>query len=153
MGGRRAALCGRGAPGTGESLPRGGAAGEGRITIFDHHEWYTENPSADPVKDLLAAEQHAVKAGRKGLRCGGNISWLTQQDWGPFYDYETRVTRAVHGRRILAICSYNLDLWRRGPRLRFHPQPPLHPEPPRARLGDRGLRQGMKPLEVDSRLN
>jgi hypothetical protein len=67
---------------------------EGRITIFDHHEWYTENPSADPVKDLLAAEQHAVKAGRKGLRCGGNISWLTQQDWGPFYDYERRASPA-----------------------------------------------------------
>jgi hypothetical protein len=82
---------------------------EGRITIFDHHEWYTENQSVDPVQDLLQAEEKALKAGRKGLRCGGNISWLTQQDWTPFYLYETRVTRAVHGRRILAICSYNLD--------------------------------------------
>jgi hypothetical protein len=83
---------------------------EGRIAIFDHHEWYTENPSADPVRDLLQAEQQALKAGRKGLRCGGNISWLTQQHWAAFYEYETRVSRAMQGRRILAICSYNLDL-------------------------------------------
>jgi hypothetical protein len=63
---------------------------EGRIAIFDHHEWYTENRSADPVKDLLQVEEKALKEGRKGLRCGGNISWLTQHDWGPFYLYETK---------------------------------------------------------------
>jgi hypothetical protein len=83
---------------------------EGRITIFDHHEWYIGNPKADPVKDLLGAEEQALKAGRKGLRCGGNISWLTRADGPAFYAYESRVTRAVRRRRILAICSYNIDL-------------------------------------------
>lgn len=83
---------------------------EGRISIFDHYEWYSDNPRANPVKDLLQAEEKALKAGRKGLRCGGNISWLTRLDYAPFYTYETAVTRAVRGRRILAICSYNLDL-------------------------------------------
>jgi len=83
---------------------------QGRISIFDHYDWYVGNPKADPVKDLLQAEEKARKAGRKGLRCGGNISWLTRLDYAGFYAYESRVTRAVRSHRILAICSYNLDL-------------------------------------------
>ena len=81
---------------------------EGRIAIFDHHQWYAENGNGDPVRDLLQAEEKALKAGLKGLRCGGNISWLTQHDWDAFYAYESKVSLAVRKRRILAICSYNL---------------------------------------------
>jgi len=83
---------------------------QGRIEIFDHYDWYTENRNGDPVKDLLLLEAKALKTGLKGLRCGGNISWLTRRDCPAFSAYETRVSLAVRRRRILAICSYNLDL-------------------------------------------
>jgi len=83
---------------------------EGRITIFDHHQWYSENGTGDPVRDLIRAEEKARKSGLKGLRCGGNISWLTRLDYTSFYAYESKVTKAVRNRRIVAVCSYNLDL-------------------------------------------
>ena len=82
---------------------------QGRLEIFDHYEWYTKNGSGDPVKDLVLLEQKALKAGFKGLRCGGNISWLTRKDCPAFTAYESRVTLAVRKRRILAICSYNIE--------------------------------------------
>jgi len=83
---------------------------QGRLEIFDHYEWFRDNRSGDPVKDLLLLEEKALKSGCKGLRCGGNISWLTRKDCPTFAAYERRVSAAVRRRRILAICSYNLDL-------------------------------------------
>lgn len=83
---------------------------EGRIVVVDHYDWYVGNSKAGPVKDLLQAEGRARKSGRTGLRCGGNVSWLTRLDYSGFYAYESRLTRAVRHRRILVLCSYNLDL-------------------------------------------
>jgi hypothetical protein len=81
---------------------------KGQITVFDHHEWYVDNKSSDPVKDLLETEKQALADGYRGLRCGGNISWITRKDWGPFCEYEHRVNSALKGRRLLAICSYDI---------------------------------------------
>ena len=53
----------------------------GQVTLFDHHEWYTNNPSTNPVRDLLRTEEKALEDGYEGLRCGGNISWITRKDW------------------------------------------------------------------------
>jgi len=81
---------------------------KGQITVFDHHEWYVSNPSSDPVKDLLEVEKRALADGYRGLRCGGNISWITRKDWDSFNDYEHRVNAAMSSRRLLAICCYDL---------------------------------------------
>jgi hypothetical protein len=81
----------------------------GRIEIRDHHEWYAGHLDSDPAKDLLRLEKEALQAGFTGLRCGGSISWLTRQDWPTFHAYEMRLNRAVHDRRILAICCYNVE--------------------------------------------
>lgn len=80
----------------------------GQITIFDHHDWYFGNAAQDPVADLLHVEKDALAQGYAGLRCSGNISWMTRKDWPTFRAYEQKVTRAVAGRRILAVCSYDL---------------------------------------------
>jgi hypothetical protein len=66
---------------------------KGQITVFDHHEWYMSNPSEDPVKDLLPTEKQALTDGYRGLRCGGNISWITRKDWTSFQ----RLRAAGHG--------------------------------------------------------
>jgi len=78
-----------------------------QISIFDHHEWFVGNPSSNPVDDLLRTEEKALSGGYKGLRCGGNISWITKKDWGCFCDYESRVSEALRHRKILALCSYD----------------------------------------------
>ena len=83
-------------------------AGKGQITIFDHHDWYTNNPSTNPVQDLLRTEERALADGYKGLRCGGNISWITRKDWTTWLEYEKNVSKAMKNRRILAICSYDV---------------------------------------------
>lgn len=80
----------------------------GQMLIFDHHDWYFGSRSGDAIGDLLAAEQRALSAGYQGLRCGGNISWITRKDWPGFLDYERRVSREIRDRRIVALCSYDV---------------------------------------------
>ena len=80
----------------------------GQITLFDHHDWYVGNGAQDPVADLLLVEKAALAQGYAGLRCIGNISWITRKDWESFRAYEERVTRMIAGHRILAMCSYDI---------------------------------------------
>jgi hypothetical protein len=82
--------------------------GKDQLSLFDHHDWYTHNREKDPIQDLLRIERQALRDGYQGLRCGGMISWITRKDWKPFFAYEANVTSAIQGRRILAMCSYNV---------------------------------------------
>jgi hypothetical protein len=85
-----------------------GCLDKGQISVFDHHEWYVENPSSDPVKDLLETERQALADGYSGLRCGGNVSWITRKDWTAFNGYEHVVNAALGNHRLLAMCCYDI---------------------------------------------
>lgn len=80
-----------------------------QMNIFDHHDWYVGSRSGDAMAELRAAEEQALANGYEGLRCGGNISWITKKDWPAFLEYERRVSRDVRNRRILALCSYDVS--------------------------------------------
>lgn len=83
----------------------------GDIVVRDYDGWYTSGQQARGeavVAEWLREEERARAAGCAGLRISGNTSFLTEQTWGPFLDYERAVTRAFQGRRILALCSYSL---------------------------------------------
>jgi len=80
---------------------------EDRLVIFDHQDWY-RGSEKDPLPLILEEEKKALARGFKGLRCGGNCSWIGEHDHGRFMDYEGSISLAIRNRQVLAICSYNL---------------------------------------------
>lgn len=84
---------------------------DGRMEILDYRDWYKLNGRFDPDRvrqgwlDKLDA---AVKRGLDGLRLAGDTSWLTDEEWDRFIQYEARLDPIVGSSRILAICTYSL---------------------------------------------
>ena len=83
----------------------------GALVIRDYDQWYTE---ADTLKGSqvtqlwLAEEQQALADGYRGLRITGNVTFLNEQTWPVFMEYESAVTQAFHSRRIVTLCTYQL---------------------------------------------
>lgn len=84
----------------------------GQLRIVDGREWY-ESSKGVSANDLIARwleeEADAVNAGYNGLRITGNTSFLTPETWHAFMEYEKLVSKAFEGRRIVALCSYDLS--------------------------------------------
>jgi signal transduction histidine kinase len=85
----------------------------GRIRILDHADWYAGVDEAAGstalVQRWLALEDEARAQGFRGLRLTGNTSWLPCEQFSAFAAYEERAHAAFHDRRILAVCSYDLE--------------------------------------------
>jgi hypothetical protein len=68
---------------------------------------------------ILAAwsreEQQALAEGYRGLRVTGNTSFVQPADWAAFMEYERQVQLGLPGRRIVALCSYELSSCRGAP--------------------------------------
>ena len=84
----------------------------GQIEIVDRAAWYARGAPIDAAA-LLARwderEADGIRAGYAGLRVSGHTAWLEARPWSELVDYEARVHRALHGRRVIALCSYCLD--------------------------------------------
>ncbi len=84
----------------------------GQIQIVDHSDWYTRRGNLDADSLLgawLHAEQSARARGYAGLRVTGNLAFVkTREDWREFERYESRVSEAFAGRRLLGLCSYEI---------------------------------------------
>jgi PAS domain S-box-containing protein len=86
---------------------------KGQIEILDYNEWYTRSGkfNADEVlKGWVEKEKLALKKGFSGLRLTGNTFWLESKDWKDFSDYEATVDSIIGKYRMIAICSYSMDI-------------------------------------------
>jgi hypothetical protein len=84
----------------------------GALVIKDFADWYADPAGlkgVDVVKLWLAEEERALALGFNGLRITGNITFLTDESWHEFMEYEKAVDEAFHGRRIVALCTYRHD--------------------------------------------
>ena len=89
----------------------------GQIQIVDAEDWYKAGQKIDPralLAGLLQKEQQALAGGYMGLRASGNCSWVSNEQWPDFQDYELMVRGTVTGRRLICLCSYCLDQVRNG---------------------------------------
>ncbi len=80
----------------------------GQIEIVDRATWCPRDAG-----ELLARwseqEAAAMRAGYAGLRVSGHTGLIDRRPWAELADFESRVHQALHGRRIIALCSYGLD--------------------------------------------
>jgi signal transduction histidine kinase len=84
----------------------------GQIEIQDTSAFYKQGEPLRPqalVAGLVQREQEALAAGYRGLRTNGNCAWVDKANWSGFLDYESGVDEAVHGRRLICMCSYQHD--------------------------------------------
>jgi hypothetical protein len=84
---------------------------KGALTIREHSEWYADAGTLEGgniVERWLAEEQRALAEGYNGLRITGNVTFVTPEAWPVFMEYEDTLNNALHGRRIVALCSYQL---------------------------------------------
>jgi hypothetical protein len=97
-------------------MPEAAAAiRDGLLRILCARQWYGRCAamSADDVVGLwLKEEEAALAAGLQGLRVAGDTSFLTPETWGAFMKYEGAVANAFNGRRIIALCSYDVHQWK-----------------------------------------
>lgn len=84
----------------------------GQIDIKDTQAFYDTAKPLDPaaiVEGLLQLEREAIDKGYAGLRTNGNCSWVKINQRPDFLEYETRIQKAVQGRRLICMCSYCND--------------------------------------------
>ena len=58
---------------------------------------------------LRTNERRALAEGYAGLRITGNVTFLRSEDWALFMEYEELVNRAFQGRRIITLCTYQME--------------------------------------------
>jgi signal transduction histidine kinase/ActR/RegA family two-component response regulator len=84
----------------------------GDLEVIDHENWYLRYgrlTTDEVLAQWLERERAALRDGYAGLRISGNTRWLGRESWQAFSDYEARVHRAFHDRRLVCVCSYALD--------------------------------------------
>jgi PAS domain S-box-containing protein len=85
----------------------------GQLQLPSYQEVYAAESLADQQRIIEGwAEKldKALRAGYDGLRITGNPFWLrSRQEWEAFAAYEAAVHRALHGKRVTALCTYSLD--------------------------------------------
>ena len=86
------------------------AVREDRLKILDYSEWYTNAGSLDGkiTKHWRDEERRSLSEGFEGLRISGNTSFVSAPAWDAFMLYEREIHETLKGRRILALCSYNI---------------------------------------------
>jgi hypothetical protein len=83
-----------------------------QLRIFDAGNWYVNGNSLrgiNVIEHWLVEEREALAAGYNGIRIAANTSFVSEDDWRIFIEYENGFNRELlHEHRIVALCSYNL---------------------------------------------
>ena len=83
----------------------------GDIEILAHTEWYLHDGVFDARRVIPAWKQKLAQSlarGYSGIRVNGNVTWLTEQDWKDFSQYERELNRTIVNERMIVMCTYPL---------------------------------------------
>ncbi len=86
----------------------------GQLEILRAEDWYTPDGKFD-AKLVLAGWREKARVAKErgfaGFRATGDTSWLSNEDWDKFVEYESSIEGEIHGSKMLVLCSYSLNLW------------------------------------------
>jgi signal transduction histidine kinase len=83
----------------------------GDMKIVTHSQWYLKNDAFDrdrAIEGFLENLAQALAKGYAGLRVNGNTSWLSDEDWKSFMEYERGLDEMIANRKIVVLCTYPL---------------------------------------------
>jgi hypothetical protein len=81
----------------------------GQLQILDAIEWHGGPGSSSAegmIQRWIQEEERALASGFEGLRITGNTSFVPRHHWDRLMEYERLLHGSLHGRRIIACCSY-----------------------------------------------
>jgi PAS domain S-box-containing protein len=84
---------------------------EGTLEIHSHHEWYLRDGRWDSQRVLQAWREKINRGaanGHVGLRAAGDGSWIQNEDWMAFREYENQVSAMIADQRSIILCTYPL---------------------------------------------
>jgi signal transduction histidine kinase len=85
---------------------------KGQIEILPHDRWYLDKGIFDRqrvMKGCMDKLNLALSNGYVGARITGNTSWLNEEFWDSFIEYEHQLNETIDRLPIIAVCTYRLD--------------------------------------------
>jgi signal transduction histidine kinase len=85
---------------------------KGQIEILPHDHWYLDKGVFDRqrvMKGWMDKLNLALNNGYAGARVSGNTTWLNEEFWGSFIEYEHQLNETIDRLPIIAVCTYCLD--------------------------------------------
>ncbi|HET6994822.1 MAG TPA: MEDS domain-containing protein, partial [Chitinophagaceae bacterium] len=82
------------------------------IEILSHHDWFLNKKIFNPKEIISALNEKltsALERGYEGMRVTGSGSWLEQQHWKDFIEYESELNHMLRGKRMIVFCAYPLE--------------------------------------------
>jgi signal transduction histidine kinase len=82
-----------------------------RMEIISHCEWYLKEGRFDLHRVIAGWDQKledALTRGFSGMRASGNTSWIQEEDWRAFREYEMLLGVLLEGKRMIVLCTYHL---------------------------------------------
>jgi excisionase family DNA binding protein len=94
-----------------DGMTSGHGISRDQIEVIDWNRWYSSNTldATDLLRHWMAKLKLARAEGFEGIRFAGNMSWLTQETWTSFMEYETLLNRPALRSRSIVLCSYPLS--------------------------------------------
>ena len=84
---------------------------EQQIEILPHSAWYVKDgrfSKEDAVAEWLGKIEAVRSRGLTGLRVNGNESWVDNDTWSDFIEYESELNDLVAGQQIIILCTYSI---------------------------------------------
>ena len=87
-----------------------------QLEILPHCQWYISSGVFDPdrvLQNWVSKANYAEARGYAGMRIARNPFWLESvQEWKQFGFYEQAVTDTICHERVLALCTYPIEICR-----------------------------------------
>jgi PAS domain S-box-containing protein len=83
----------------------------GSIEILSHRNWYLRNGRFEldnAIQSILDRLRIALQQNFEGLRLNGDEAWVDKKKWHDFIEYESALTPAILGKRLIISCDYKL---------------------------------------------
>lgn len=85
---------------------------KGCIEILPHSDWYLKGGKFDPrsvINGWFEKLNIALAKGFRGMRVSGMKSWIGNEVWEDFMDYERELNSYLKGQKILVLCAYPFE--------------------------------------------
>ncbi len=85
---------------------------KGQIEILPHNQWYLDHGIFDReriLKGWMEKLNLALSNGYAGMRITGDTTWLDEDLWERFINYEERINNTIDMFPMIAVCTYCLD--------------------------------------------
>jgi PAS domain S-box-containing protein len=84
---------------------------ERSLEIHRHDDWYLHNGYYEPervIQGWLEKLEQALAKGYAGMRVSGDTSWVHQDQWRGFCEYEKQFDAVIAHQQMIVLCTYPL---------------------------------------------